>query len=120
MPITAAGQQAVKNDAFMATSPVHVMATPWDMPGHIQLALIQPRKPTQPATRRSRTTVARFAKGSAKRLGRQADSQMLRPATRNGLGLIVWGLLASARQQIAQGWQGSPGSQAVDDKEMNL
>jgi hypothetical protein len=41
---------------------------------------------------------------------------MLRPATRNGPGLIVWGLLASARQQIAQGWQGSPGSQVVDDQ----
>jgi len=27
---------------------------------------------------------------------------------------------ASARQQIAQGWQGNPSSQAVDDKEMTL
>jgi hypothetical protein len=84
--------------------------------GHSQLALIQPRKPTQPETRRSPTTVTGFAKGSAKRLGRQVDSQILRPATRNGLGLIVWGLLASARQQIAQGWQGSPGRKVARGK----
>jgi hypothetical protein len=30
------------------------------------------------------------------------------------------GLLASARQQIVQSWQGNPSFQAVDDKEMNL
>jgi hypothetical protein len=33
---------------------------------------------------------------------------------------MLWGLLANAMQQIVQGWQDSPGSQAVDDKEMNL
>jgi hypothetical protein len=45
--------------------------------------------------------VTRYVRRSANRLGRQAASQMLGPATRNGPGLTLWGLLTGASQQIA-------------------
>jgi hypothetical protein len=62
------------------------------------------------------TTVTRFAKRSVKQLGSEVGSRAWKPAMRSGLGLMLMGLLGSARQQIAQGSQGSPSSQAVDDK----
>jgi hypothetical protein len=77
------------------------------------------RKPTvtQPhkRVRRRPIPVVRFAKRSAKRLGSEAP-RAWKPAMRSGLGLMLMGLLASARQQIAQGWQGNPSSQAVDER----
>jgi hypothetical protein len=55
-----------------------------------------------------------FARGSVKRLGSLAELQALKPATRNGLGSIAWELLTNAKQQIAQGGQGSPSFQVVE------
>jgi hypothetical protein len=96
----------------MATYLARAMAQPWVWLEHIRLALIQPRRPT----RRRSATVTGSAKGSARRPGSEATCQVLRPATRSGLGSMLWGLLASAMRQIVQGWQGNPSFQAVNEK----
>jgi hypothetical protein len=84
-------------------------------PGHLQAISIQPRKPTPRRSTATFVGAIGFAKGNAKRLGSEAVSQILKPATRNGPSSMIGGSLASARQQIAQGWQGNPSSQAVDE-----
>jgi hypothetical protein len=98
----------------MATSLARAMAQPWVSLEHIHLALIQPRKPVQLHISRRPTTVTRFAKRSVKQLGSEVGSRAWKPATRNGPGLMLWELLASVRQQIAQDCQDNPGSQAVE------
>src|SRR5262245_24680697 len=93
---------------------------PWVITGHTPITPMHAQGLTRPwlprkSSRRPTAMlagVARFAKRSAKRLGRQAASQMLGPVTRNGLGSMPWGLLASARQQIAPEAGGA--AQAVD------
>src|SRR5262249_18314982 len=93
-------------DASTAISLVRAMVLPRGSREHIPLIPMRPQEPIQPcAPRRSMATLARvsrLAKASAKRLGAQAASQMLRLATRNGPGSTPtrnW--LASASQQTA-------------------
>jgi|SRR5437763_7411617 len=106
------------SDARTATCLVHATVQRKATPGHIRVAAVRPIHGRRKTVHQKPTTVTRFAKRSVKQLGSAVGSRAWKPAMRSGLGLTLMGLLASARQQIAQGSQGNP--EAVDDKEMTL